>query len=304
MKTYQATDGHILLSYYEYLFDEYLHSNNIPHDIDDYFCSESKCRYDFLIDDVYVEIWGITKAASKLYNNYCERRLRKEKLYEKHELKLISIEGKDFRRNSKELQTFFKEKLAEFNICSQDERIDYPIFNRRKIDYWCDKTILSELELIVERENKFPTANELNLAKKHSLGTAIIKHGGYRKFAKILGFEPKTKEYSETRLLNELKTLTKKLKHFPCDRELQEMKRSDLAGSIKTHGGYGYFKEKITGNRTKRPYGYWKKEENIIEELKVLCDELGRFPKYNELGHIAKGIDKSGKGMKYFEDIS
>ena len=80
------------------------------------------------------------------------------------------------------------------------------------------------------------------------------------------------------------------------------MKKSDLAGSVKTHGGYGYFKEKITGNRTKRPYGYWKKEENIIAELRVLCNELGRFPKYGELGHIAKGVDKSNKGMRYFEN--
>lgn len=223
-------------------------------------------------------------------------------LYAKHKLKLISIEGKDFRRNSKELQTFFKEKLAEFNIHSQDERIDYPIFNRRKIDYWCDDTVLSELRFIIEKENKFPTAKELLLMKRSDLGSAIVKYGGYRKFAKILGFKPKTKEYSEDRLLTELKILTKKLKHFPCDRELQKMERSDLAGSIKTHGGYGYFKEKVTGNRTKRPYGYWKEEENIIAELKTLCEELGRFPTYNELGHIAKGIDKSSKGMRYFED--
>lgn len=47
--------------------------------------------------------------------------------------------------------------------------------------------------------------------------------------------------------------------------------------------------------------GYWDNEDNILQELKILVKRLGRFPKYSELGHIAKGIDKSMHGMKYFE---
>lgn len=301
-KHYQASDGHLLKSYYEYLFDEYLYLNNIPHDIDDYIISKSKCRYDFKINDVYIEIWGIHKNISEHFNDYSGRRIKKEKLYQKHNLKLMSIEGADFKLSSQELQTFFKNKLAEFNIHSQDNRPEYPIFNRKKLDYWSEETVIEELKNIIKTTNKFPTFKDLYKMKRCDLQGAIKNFGGYRKFAIMLGFEPKTKTYSEKRVIKEIEEIKKQLGHFPCDRELQAMKRSDLAGSIKKNGGYGFFKEKIEGSRTKRPYGYWGKEENIIKELQILCDSLGYFPSYQELGHIAKGIDKSKKGMRYFEN--
>lgn len=299
---YNSSDGHILSSYYEYLFDEYLYLNNIPHEIDGFIFENSLHRYDFLINNVYVEIWGINKEGSKYYNNYCERRLTKEKLYKKHDLKLISIEGKDFNRNSIDLQTFFKTKLLEFNIQSQDNKPNYPVFNRRKIGYWSEKMIINELRHIIDETKEFPTFTYLLNIGKSDLTAAIKDYGGFRKFANLLGFEPKTLEFSETRVMSDLESIKEILGHFPCDRELQEMKRSDLASCIKSHGGYGYFKEKIEGARTKRPYGYWDDETNIISELQILCDQLGRFPKYSELGHVAKGINKSKKGLEYFKN--
>lgn len=301
-KYHKASDGHILSSYYEYLFDEYLFLNNIPHDTDDQICSESKCRYDFKIKDVYIEIWGIS-ATGNYYNNYCERRKKKEKLYKKLKLKLLSFEGRDFRLDSNELQSLFKDRLHKFDIHSSDQQQDYPVFNRRKLDYWNETTVLKEIEIEAKEIGDFPTARQLLEKHRSDLAGAIRKFGGFRKFAKLLGYKPKTKEYSEEGLINELKLISQNLGHFPCDRELQR-NRSDLASSIKTHGGYGYFQKIVTGKRTKRPYGYWGKEENIIAELKELTNTLGRFPKYAELGQIAKGIDKSNKGMKYFEEVT
>ena len=300
-KYHKASDGHILSSYYEYLFDEYLFLNNIPHDIDSQICSESKCRYDFKIKDVYVEIWGIS-ATGNFYNNYCERRKKKEKIYEKLELQLLSFEGRDFRLDSNELQSLFKDRLQKFDIHSRDQQQDYPVFNRRKLDYWNETTVLKEIKTIAKKIGDFPTAHQLRAKHRSDLISAIQKFGGFRKFANLLGYQSKTKEYSEDRIINELKLITKNSGHFPNDRELQESNHSDLASSIKTHSGYGYFQKIVTGERTKRPYGYWGKEENIIAELKDLTNTLGRFPKYAELGQIAKGIDKSNKGMKYFEE--
>ena len=301
MKIHTASDGHILTSYYEYLFDEYLYCNNIAHDIDDKICSDSRCRYDFKIGDVYVEIWGISKAGGKHYNNYCQRRIAKEALYKKHNLTLVSIEGLDFRRSSDELQKFFKLKLEEVGVKSKDNRPEYPIFNRRKIDYWNDQTVINELKQHISKYGKFPTANDL-LGCRNDLRTAIRLNGGFIKFAVILGFTPQTKPYSENYVVAELELVKKTIGHFPCDRELQKIKRSDLASMIKTHGGYGHFKELIEGDRDKKPFGYWSNEDNIINELTLLTKSIGRFPKYSELGHIAKGIDKSKKGMKYFKD--
>jgi hypothetical protein len=212
----------------------------------------------------------------------------------------VSIEGLDFRRPSDELQKFFKLKLEEVGIKSQDNRPSYPIFNRRKIDYWNDETVINELIQYIKDYKKFPTANDL-LGCRNDLRTAITLHGGFRKFALILGFTSQTKPYNENYVIEELKLIKSKIGHFPCDRELQQNQRSDLASMIKTHGGYGYFKNLVEGHRDKRPFGYWSNEENIIAELRQLTNTLGRFPKYNELGQIAKGVDKSKKGMQYFK---
>ncbi len=299
---FRASDGHILSSYYEYLFDEYLCLNGVQHDIDHKICTDSQCRYDFKIGDVYVEIWGISTCFVDVYNNYLERRRTKEALYAKHGLKLLSIEGKDFKRSSVELQTFFKNILWKFGIKSSDKQKKYPIFNRRKLGYWCVETVIQELQHYIIKYGKFPTFNNLLANKQSDLAGAINNFGGFRKFAALLGFAPQTRAYSEERVINTLEPITEQLGHFPCDRELQKMKKSDLASSIKLHGGYGYFKEKVIGKRDKKPFGYWNKEDNVIAELRALTDKLGRFPVYSELGLVAKGVNKSKKGMEYFKE--
>lgn len=302
-KCYKSRDGHILSSYYEWLFDEYLSLNNIPHETECFIAPPSKCRCDFKIGNIYVEIWGISTAAGGRYNNYCERRKKKELLYKQNNLKLLSFEWQDFQLSSTKLQLLFKEKLSEFGIHSQDEQIDYPIFNSRKIGYWNDENIIKEISQLIKDFGNFPTAKFLLQIKRHDISAAIIKNGGYRKFAKILGYEPQTKKYTEEYLIGEIKNIKEKIGHFPCDRELQELKRSDIAGMIKSHGGYGYFKELLEGFRDKKPFGYWNNESNIINELKNLTITLGRFPRYTELGLIAKGVNKSKRSMDYFKHL-
>jgi hypothetical protein len=300
---YKSKDGHILSSYYELLFDEYLALNNIPHETEGFICNFNKCRYDFKIGDVYVEIWGINSEGNKHYKYYCEKRKKKEQLYKELGLKFIAIEGKDFQKSSEDLQTLFKNKLLEFGIQSSDKQILYPVFNRRKIGYWNEEIVIKELKIIIEEIGGFPTFNQLKKMNRNDLAGVTTVFGGYRKFAKLLEYEPQTKEFSEQYVLDELKYIKGKIGHFPCDRELQEIGRSNLAGMIKSHGGYGYFKELIEGKRDKKPFGYWNNEDNIMNELKLLMKKLGRFPSYNELGVIAKGIDKSKKGMKYYEKL-
>jgi hypothetical protein len=297
-KHLMSTDGHIFISYYELLFDEYLYLNNIKHETDGSICDDSNCRYDFKIDDVFVEIWGFTKSG-RFGKIYKKQRIKKEKIYNKNNLKLISLERDDFKKSSEELQTLFKLKLLEFGIKSNDLQVLYPIFNKRKFDYWCERTVIKELKKYIEEFKKFPTSNDL-LSVNNALRTAIKLNGGYRKFAKILGFEPKTKEFSEEYVIDELKKIKELIGHFPNDRYLQKTKHSDLAGMIKSHGGYGYYQQLINGIRNKRPFGYWNDENNILIELQSLTNQLGRFPKYSELGQIASGVDKSKKGMDYF----
>lgn len=296
---YRSSDGHILSSWYEYLFDEYLYLNGINHEVDGFICDESRCRYDFKIDDVYVEIWGITNIASAHFNSYSSRRKKKEDIYASNNLKLISIEGVDFSKSSQDLQALFCDKLSKFCIKSSKQD-SYPVVNYRRLGYWCNDTIIKELKEVIGKIGDFPTGRQLFAMNMFNLGTAIVKFGGYRKFAQLLGHQPKTKAFSEVSVMSELLSLTQQLGHFPCDRELQEVDRSDLASMIKTHGGYGCFKEKVTGQKDKKPFGYWNDESNLIAEFKNLQDKLGHFPTYNELGLLAKGVDKSKKGMLYF----
>jgi ribonuclease HI len=71
----------------------------------------------------------------------------------------------------------------------------------------------------------------------------------------------------------------------------------------KSHGGYGYFKFLVTGHNDKKPFGYWKNENNIVLELQALINKLGRLPKYSELGLVKSGIEKSHKGINYFFNL-
>lgn len=296
---YTGSDGHILASYYEFLFDEYLFLNGIEHETEGRICNENLSRYDFKIGDVYIEIWGISLSSSK-FPDYSSRRLKKEILYKTHELKLLSFYGIDFRKSSDDLQKLFCEKLASVGILSGIQK-NYPVFNRRKLDYWNDTTIIKEIGQYIELYKNFPTANDLLQRGRNDLRTAIKLNGGYRKFAKQFGVEPKTKIYSEESVLEELIAVVTLIGHFPNDRELNTMGRKALSSSIRNHGGYGHFKEMIVGSRDKKPFGYWQNEDNVIKEIKMLADNLGHFPKYSELGIIAKGVNSSKKGMHYFK---
>ncbi len=107
--SYQASDGHILDSYYELQVDEYLFKNNIPHDVHGILIPNLKFQYDFKIPYFYIEVWGYEKSEGKIRNRYNEKRSVKEKIYKHHNLPLISIESETFKSTNtqKELDVIF-----------------------------------------------------------------------------------------------------------------------------------------------------------------------------------------------------
>ncbi|WP_339183321.1 hypothetical protein [Oceanobacillus sp. FSL W7-1293] len=88
----ECDDGHMVKSYYEKSFDNLLSRNGIEHEYEPRLPFDKRYSSDFLIDDVYVEIWGVQN--NKKYN---ERRVKKTKLYNKHGLKLLEIYPEDFK---------------------------------------------------------------------------------------------------------------------------------------------------------------------------------------------------------------
>lgn len=90
-----AIDGHIVCSSYELRVCNWLHKNNIPHEYEP--CGmfpESRIKADFLANGFYIEVWGMCTAT------YSYERLRKLALYEKHNLPLISISARDFKKRT------------------------------------------------------------------------------------------------------------------------------------------------------------------------------------------------------------
>lgn len=88
----ECNDGHMVRSYYERAFDNYLYKEGIPHEHDVRLPFAKRFMTDFLVEDVYIEIWGMMNLES-----YRERRKRKVKLYEENNCRLLEIYPEDFK---------------------------------------------------------------------------------------------------------------------------------------------------------------------------------------------------------------
>ncbi|MCK5012564.1 MAG: hypothetical protein KAS66_01990 [Candidatus Omnitrophica bacterium] len=93
----------------------------------------------------------------------------------------------------------------------------------------------------------------------------------------------------EENVIKELKIIIKEIGHFPTNKELASIGRTDLSGGINKSGGVNHFRE-ILGYEFKKmkPNGYWKVEENVIKELKIIIKEIGHFPTISELHDMKK----------------
>lgn len=88
----ECEDGDMVRSSYELLFDNELTSNGLEHVYDAKLPFGKSYLTDFLVGDVYVEIWGIVGIQS-----YEKKRLLKQKLYKENNLKLVDVFPCDFK---------------------------------------------------------------------------------------------------------------------------------------------------------------------------------------------------------------
>ncbi len=176
--------------------------------------------------------------------------------------------------------------------------------------YWTKEVIIKELKIIIKELSHFPTQLELNDMNKQNLSCAISRNGGFNVFRNLLGYEiiQKPSDYWTTEIIiSELELVIKELNHFPLDRELREMNKSDLNTAIGRCGGLNKFRKLMKYEISKQTNGYWT-EEVTIKELNLLIEKLGYFPTQNELNKmnrtdLSNGIDKNGGAPRIRELI-
>ena len=190
---YKADDGHFLNSIYELIFDNYLYVNKIPHKVNEEICPESKYRYDFKIDDYYIEIWGYEKdRTGYVHDLYNKKRILKEELYKNNNLKLISIEAELFKNPTEKVKSYFDELVANCNFKPTSNNSLLIIENTIKhAYYWDEEKIIDELKILIPKLGKFPTHQELYKLNLGGLRDAIVQHGGINYFTEKLGLKCK-----------------------------------------------------------------------------------------------------------------
>lgn len=89
----KCKDGHMVRSYYERAFDNYMHKEGIEHEYDVRLPFNKRCMADFKVGDVYVEIWGMMS-----WKKYREGRKKKLMLYEENGAILLEVFPEDFKQ--------------------------------------------------------------------------------------------------------------------------------------------------------------------------------------------------------------
>jgi hypothetical protein len=281
---WQCRDGHVALSFYELVLDEYLFSRNIAHEPGVRFSGNYKC--DQRVGNYFVEIWGyLSNNQTKIGKEYNNKRQLKEHAYAG--LNLVSIEGDDLRRmKSHEWEPFLDNIFESLRFDATKKRdFDVNVISKSAGYGWNDERIVAELAKVVSAIGKFPTYGELKEMGKHGLVEAILRLGGMHKYCEIIGFTHKEKQkgyWTEQTVVENLKLVTEKQGHFPSGSELKKIDLGLWKASMQ-HGGLSKFRSM---------FGYaplqdreWS-EQRIVKDLQNLCNIIGHFPSYKELKSI------------------
>ncbi len=154
---------------------------------------------------------------------------------------------------------------------------------------WNDQKIIFEIQQIINTIGHFPTENELKKLNNQYLVGVIYHNGGFNKFRSLMGYDylHKPKGYwTDNNIIKALIITTDTIGHFPTSRELFLMKRYDLVQAIIQHGGMARFRE-LAGYRLLKKPSIWN-DKTIIEEIKLIINQINHFPTQNELLSIGR----------------
>lgn len=155
--------------------------------------------------------------------------------------------------------------------------------------HWTLENLRRELLPICKQYGKVPDRNYLRKIGRGDLERAIQRLGGKIKIAKELGYSPARKRgyWTLENLSGELKPICKEQGKMPSGDYLRKIGRQDLERAIYKFGR-DKVAERLGYTLSIRPKGYWILER-AIEELKPICEKLGRMPSDGYLRKIGKG---------------
>lgn len=268
-KTMPTSDGHVVRSHYEFILDEYLSSRNIKHEVDEVILPcKSKYRFDFKINDFYVEIWGYSKSdlSTKQKRYYNHKRTIKELFYKNNNLKLISIEA-----------DVFKQPIDKIVMCLDSifSKIELDVIEKHPINLTTPKSeslqekTVQEFKLLIENLGYFPSSSKLyNLKLFHIIG-CIKKLGGYRNFISKFfdkeGFKKPNGFWTEETIKKELsETVTKFNIQRPTQKSIISVGRRDLVSAMSSRGGLVKFLNQIGMKPVRKAYYKYGQNEYQI----------------------------------------
>jgi len=241
----QARDGHLLRSVSEYIFDEFLYSCGIPHEVDGKISDERQYRYDFKVGNIYFEIWGYPER----FSSYILKKEIKTQLYQKLKLKLVSIEAEEvFSQSLCFVEQYLKDLLDSLNL-----NTNYVIpFNIDDLYAKCgavtkEYVVASIIDIIANTGN-FPTETYLRKIGNHRLIHLIGKYyGGFRNLRKEFNIPQAQRENGWATVENVKEEILEIMKDtggvFPSYNYLLKNDKSYLSRAISRLGGFNKFKK-------------------------------------------------------------
>lgn len=283
---FKATDGHFVNSANEYELDEFLYSRGINHEHNKVITNDFKYRYDFKIsinNKIYfIEIWGFNKDSNiKIYKCYGETRRKKEELYSKLNLNLISIEKTIFEKSPIELENYLINLFKSIGCNCEKQIIKYDITTSPRL-YNMNTTRLL-LGEVINTLGHFPTTKDLMKIKKSTLSYAMQKFGGVRYWKTQFNF-PVTIFWNENIILDEINKIITNLGFLPSTVELHKMGKhyANLVNAMVKLHSVNYYRQKTNQKILQESPNYYN-DDTIVEKIHEVKINLGYFPTNQEI---------------------
>ncbi len=178
---------------------------------------------------------------------------------------------------------------------------------------WTKGLILSELKKVTEIAGKFPTHRMLDEMGRSDLRNAIILSGKkISEYASETGQSTRRKRnfWNKVTIRQELQKVCDQLGYFPTRKELIQLGYSSLHLAMWKSETSIQFWQQLLGYETKRKEnGYWATEDNIVKEFMAFTESYDFLPTQQALRNngkhdLARAIDRSGKGLAYFQKLA
>ncbi len=239
----KTTDGHFVLSGYEYIVDEFLYSRGIKHEVGGLISKDFTYKYDFKIHDWFIEIWGFeNNSKNEKYRDYNKRKKIKKELYENLGLNLISIEKSIFKKSNKKIIKDLENIICDKLDLNKEQIFEIDLDNQNNHNcIWNKNLLIEKIANLIKKIGRFPRLKEICLEIKGAQ-YAVTKFGGIQNIAKEMGYlYSKKRKWTEDEIYMQLNEIVKSIKKFPSYKYLQ-LQNKNLSRAITKNKGFKFWK--------------------------------------------------------------